>query len=101
MNRSQKGKLFEKKAQDILSEQGYWVEKARRMRFQVQDLFGCWDLMAVSKKEIRFVQVSSEPFGSRSRADKEHMLAFPKPPGSCKEYWRWDQKKKEFEIAII
>jgi hypothetical protein len=57
--------------------------------------------MAVSKKEIRFIQVSSEPFGSRSRADKEHMLAFPKPPGSTKEYWRWNEKKKEFEIAII
>lgn len=101
MNRTQKGKLFEKKAQDILTKQGYWVEKARRMRFQAQDLFGCWDLVAVSRKEVRFVQVSSEPFGSRSRADKEHMLAFPKPPGSSKEYWRWDQKKKEFAIQTI
>jgi hypothetical protein len=101
MNRTQKGKLYEKKAQDILAGRKYWIEKARRMRFQTQDLFGCWDLMAVSRKEIRFIQVSSEPFGSRSRADKEHMLAFPKPPGSTKEYWRWNEKKKEFEIAII
>jgi hypothetical protein len=101
MNRTQKGKLFEKKAQDILEKQKYWIEKARHIRFHAQDLFGCWDLMAVSRKKIRFIQVSSEPFGSRSRADKERMLAFPKPPGSQKEYWRWNQKKNEFEIAII
>lgn len=101
MNRIRKGKLIEKKAQDALAKDGYWLEKARRMRFQAQDLFGCWDLIAVSRKEIRFVQVSSEPFGSRSRADKERMLAFPKPPGSQKEYWRWNEKKKQFEITTI
>lgn len=101
MNRTQKGKRIEKKAQDILDGQKYWVEKARRQRYHAQDLFGCWDLIAVSRKHIRFIQVSSEPFGSRSRADKERMLAFPRPPHIRKEYWRWDKKKKAFTITNL
>ena len=101
MNRVKKGKLIERKAQDILSREGYWIEKARRAKFQPQDLFGCWDLMAVSKKEIRFIQVSSERFSSRSRAGKERMLAFPKPPYSSKEYWRWNEKADKFEIMAL
>jgi hypothetical protein len=101
MNRTQKGKLIEKKAQDIIIRKGYWIEKARCAKFQSQDLFGCWDLVAVGKKEIRFIQVSSERFSSRSRADKERMLAFPKPPHTSKEYWRWNEKNDKFEITII
>lgn len=101
MNRSQKGKIIEQKAQAILAEQGYWIEKARRAKFQPQDLFGCWDLMAVGKKEIRFIQVSSERFSSRSRADQERMLAFPRPVSTSKEYWRWNEKTDKFEITSI
>lgn len=101
MNRTQKGKLIEQKAQDIIAREGYWIEKARHAKFQPQDLFGCWDLLAVGKKEIRFIQVSTERFSSRSRSDQERMLAFPKPPGATKEYWRWNEKITKFEISII
>jgi len=101
MNRTQKGKLIEQKAQDVIAEQGYWIEKARRAKFQAQDRFGCWDLLAVGKKEIRFIQVSTERFSSRSKSDQERMLAFPKPPGTTKEYWRWNEKAGTFEISII
>ena len=101
MNRTQKGKLIEQKAQEIIAQEGYWIEKARRAKFQPQDLFGCWDLLAVGKKEIRFIQVSTERFSSRSRSDQERMLAFPKPPGATKEYWRWNEKITKFEISII
>ena len=101
MNRTQKGKIIEKKAQDIISQEGYWIEKARAAKFQPQDLFGCWDLVAVGKKEIRFIQVSSERFSSRSRADQERMFAFPRPPHTSKEYWRWNEKTDKFEITTI
>jgi len=101
MNRTQKGKLIERKAQEIIALEGYWMEKARRAKFQQQDLFGCWDLMAVGKKEIRFIQVSSERFSSRSRSDKERMFAFPCPPHASKEYWRWNEKNDTFEITTI
>jgi len=101
MNRTQKGKIIEQKAHALLAQEGYWIEKARRAKFQQQDLFGCWDLMAVGKKEIRFIQVSSERFSSRSRADQERMLAFPKPVNTTKEYWRWNEKTDKFEIITI
>ena len=101
MNRTQKGKLFERKAYDIILQEGYWIEKARVAKFQPHDLFGCWDLVAVDKKNIRFIQVSTERFSSRSRANQERMMAFPKPPHTSKEYWRWNVKKDKFEIITI
>jgi hypothetical protein len=101
MNRTQKGKIIEQKAHVLLAQKGYWIEKARRAKFQPQDLFGCWDFMAVGKREIRFIQVSSERFSSRSRADQERMLAFPKPENTSKEYWRWNENTEAFEITTI
>lgn len=79
-----------------LKNEGYLVEKPRRNRFQPQDFFYCWDFIAINKKEIRFIQVSSKYFSQRSRADQEMMKSFPKPPNTKKEYWRWDKKKRQF-----
>lgn len=95
------GNDIEKKAYDRLITQHYWVEKTRRARFQPQDFFYCWDFIAVSQKHIRFIQVSGKPFTQRSRRDKERMLAFPKPQGTIKEYWYWNEQMQRFEIQTI
>jgi len=86
----------EKIAYEQLKEEGYWVEKPRKSKWQPQDFFYCWDFIAINQNHIRFIQVSSKYFSQRSRADQERMLAFPKPPSTQKEYWRWDAKTKEF-----
>jgi len=70
----------EKIAYEQLKEEGYWVEKPRKSKWQPQDFFYCWDFIAINQNHIRFIQVSSKYFSQRSRADQERMLAFPKPP---------------------
>lgn len=79
-----------------LRSDGYLVEKPRRNQWQPQDFFYCWDFIAINNKHIRFIQVSSKYFSQRSRADQQLMREFPRPPHTKKEYWRWNQKKKEF-----
>ena len=79
-----------------LKQGGYLVEKPRRNRFQPQDFFYCWDFIAINKKEIRFIQVSSIYLSQRSRADQQLMKEFQTPPNTKKEYGRWVQKNKEF-----
>lgn len=99
--KNQTGNDIEKEAYDRLVAQHYWVEKTRKAKFQPQDFFYCWDFIAVSQKHIRFIQVSAKPFSQRSKASKERMLAFPKPQGTIKEYWYWDDQMKRFEIQTI
>ena len=101
MNAQKTGKTVEKTAYERLLAQKYWIEKPRRAKFQPQDFFYCWDFIAVNSKHIRFIQVSTKSFSERSRADKERMLAFPKPPGAIKEYWRWDGKAQRFEMQTL
>ncbi len=99
--KNQTGNDIEKEAYDRLVAQHYWVEKTRKAKFQPQDFFYCWDFIAVSQKHIRFIQVSAKPFSQRSISSKERMLAFPKPQGTIKEYWYWDDQMKRFEIQTI
>lgn len=101
MNSRKIGRAVEKIAYEKLIAQRYWVEKPRVAKFQPQDFFYCWDFIAVSQKHIRFIQVSTKQFSQRPRADKERMLAFPKPPSAIKEYWRWDEKAERFEMQTL
>lgn len=101
MNKTSRGKYLEKKAEKQLKEQGYWVEKAKRVRFQPVDFWGCWDLIAINQKEIRFIQVSDVKFYNRSRKEKELLLAFPRPPYTSKEYWHYEKVGKKFKVQKL
>jgi len=101
MSTTSRGKYIEKKAENKLKEEGYWVEKVKWVKWQPKDFFGCWDLIAVNQKHIRFIQVSAGELSDRSRQKKEQMLAFPKPPGSQKEYWHYDKRSKVFKITKL
>ena len=49
---------------------GYLVEVVRRDRFRPnQDFFGLWDLICVSKQDIRFVQVKTNTNPTREWKD--------------------------------
>ena len=91
----------ERIAYEQLKSEGYLVEKPRRSKWQPQDFFYCWDFIAINKKHIRFIQVSSKYFSQRSRANQEAMISFPTPPNATKEYWRWKRKEKEFVKQTI
>jgi len=92
---------IEKKAYQILLNQGYLVEKPRRVKWLPQDYFNCFDFIAVNDKEIRFIQVSKVPWTRRNLEYRERFENFPCPPNCRKEYWTFNRKTGDFEIKII
>lgn len=99
----------EKIAFDRLRVAGYEVEqpinktlKTKRGYITIRhDLWGIWDFCAVSKKEVRFIQVAEKYFSQKPKADQIEMQEFPTPPHAKKEYWHWDKKRGDFIIEEI
>ena len=91
----------EKKAYEILTKQGYLVEKPIRVKYQREDFFNLWDFIAVNEKEIRFIQVSEKYLSERTKEYQANFYNFPLPLKITKEYWRWDKKNKRFIITGI
>lgn len=92
--------ISEKLAKKMLTDAGYRVEKAVKTAWNRNDLFNLWDFIAVNKKEIRFIQVSTIYLTEGSHAGKDY-AGFPCPSNCTKEFWRWDKKKKEFIVKIL
>lgn len=92
--------ISEKLAKKMLIDAGYRVERAVKTAWNRNDLFNLWDFIAVNKKEIRFIQVSTIYLTEGSHAGKDYS-GFPCPTNCTKEFWRWDKKKKEFIIKIL
>lgn len=61
MSRRQKGKRRELQARKILEEEGYLVEKKNTSRWQSEDFWQTFDILAIKPdgSEIRLVQVKS------------------------------------------
>jgi len=78
-----------KLAADELVADGWLVEKAKKIRWQQQDFFGCWDILAVKHDKIRFIQVSASPLYDRGIAYKKKLIDFPRV--GDKEYWWYDR----------
>jgi hypothetical protein len=107
-----RGDYLMNKAADDLKKMGYIIEKAKKVRWQSQDFFNCWDIMAVYHKEvtilpmpykltpIRFVQVSSKPLYDRGTEYKNKLKAFPSSSFWSKEYW-WGVRNKEWKVTIL
>jgi hypothetical protein len=91
----------EKKAYEILKQQGYLVEKPIRVRWHSIDFFNCWDFIAVNDQEIKFIQVSSVKWTNRPIEYREKLQKFPAPPSAKKEYWWWNKRSKKFEVIQL
>lgn len=78
MNKRRKGSYYRRKVQKYFQEQGYQTAIAERnTRYSTRDLFGA-DLIAMSDKEIIFIQVKSNK-ADISKAKKEFKkYVFPK-----------------------
>lgn len=98
---TQKGNDSEKKAQDELEAKGYRVEKVKRTKWQRQDFFGCWDLIAVNGDKVRFIQISRKPLYDRGRAYKRMLKEFPCPTNCSKEYWYHTLPEDYFKVKYI
>lgn len=59
INKRAKGRAIELKAKKILQADGYLVEKKNASRFQSDDFWGIYDLVAVKERTVRFIQIKS------------------------------------------
>ncbi len=89
----------------LLEGQEYFVEKAKKVKFQPQDFFGLFDIIAVKEGSLKFVQVSTRPIYDKGAEFRQKMKDFPIPPGCSKEYWQYMEKvewgKPVFTIRLI
>lgn len=87
MNTRRKGRKNELRARDILVAAGYdvCVTKSPSKFSEENDLFGLWDLIAVSATEIRFVQVKSNR--NAPKDELEAMREWVCPAFCSKEVW--------------
>jgi len=99
MTTKSKGDYSVNKARQLLKEQGYLVAKALAVRFQPEDFFSCWDLIAINDNHVRFIQVSRVQLYDRGAEYKFKLLAFPTPPNTTKEYWH--HTNKGFDIQYL
>ena len=95
-----KGDAAVKAAILILAGENYLVEQIHKSRFQPQDFFGLWDLIAVKPGKTRFIQVSTKYYGQRTAEFKHFAEAFPKSDSQTKEFWRY-KDDGIFDIRIL
>ncbi len=58
VNKRNKGQRIELEAKKILIDEGYLVEKKNSSRWQSDDFYGLFDLLAIGKK-VRLIQIKS------------------------------------------
>jgi len=96
INRRRIGQKIEKLAFEELKTRKFLVWKPPRVKFQSQDIFGLFDLIAVDKKELKLIQVQK----GRNRPYKTNGIAkLPKPQNISFELWVYDVKTKRFRIS--
>ena len=100
-SRIAKGARIEKIAADQLTAEGYLLTRAIRTKWQRQDMFNCWDIIAIKTPQIRFIQVSASPIYDRGIAYKKKLADFPQfCKHASKEYW-WYQKGGGWQITVL
>jgi len=88
INKVNKGYRIEKRCQDELQEEGYITWKTIRVKFQSLDLFGLFDVLALSDDgtHLRFIQCKS---GYCPNKVKEQIRDLNMPDTAIKEVWQW------------
>lgn len=78
---------------------GYQVETAKFSRWGSTDFFGMWDLIAIDKRDIKFIQVKSNAMPSP--AVREELEMFEVPPCVSKELWILYDRKLEPRVIKL
>lgn len=95
IQRRRQGQKIEKIAFENLKRKKFLVWKPIRVKFHSQDIFGCFDIVALSRKELRFIQVQK----NRKRVYKvKKIFKLPKPKKISYELWVYNEKDKKFKI---
>ena len=100
MSKRSKGKYYEKKARDLLSSQGFTCETKNYSRFQGQDFFNLFDILAVGS-HVKLVQVKTNASHFyKARKDIAKWVAENNIRNVSCEVWL-KEPRKEWRIEII
>lgn len=101
INTREKGRKGEIKAANLLIAKGYTVQLAPKpSKFAKQnDMFGLWDLIAVGKEEVRFIQVKVNGYASKEW--KKEALAWECPSFCTREIWRFVDRKEGVQVTLL
>lgn len=98
MNKNQRrrqGQKIEKIAFDNLKKKKFLAWKPIRVKFHSQDIFGCFDIVALNKKELKFIQVQK---GRKRFYKVKKIFKLPRPLKISYELWVYDDKEKKFKV---
>lgn len=100
MNTRRKGRRLETLVKKYLEAEGYLVEQEKVIKFQQQDFFGLWDIIAFGQhwpyNEL-LIQVKT---GNCDKKLLEKIEAFKVPEGISKQVWVYKPHKKIFTIML-
>lgn len=100
MSKRSKGKYYEKKARDLLKSQGFLVEIKNYSRFQAQDFYNLFDILAVGPY-TRLIQVKTNvSHFYKARKDIKKWIVDNNVDNLSCEVWL-KEPRKEWRIEII
>lgn len=90
VNAKAKGDRIERKCKETLEDMGYWVEKPVRTKWSRKDFFGLFDLIAIGKDTIKFIQVKTNTMKGWNNFAKgcRELLIVEEENIDC-EMWCW------------
>ena len=89
-----------KRAIKILNDKNWICWYPSKARFKQNDIFGIIDLLAIKKKKMKKIQLTTLPNVSAKRKKITNFLKKNKVELSV-EIWAWSNKKKSFKIEKI
>ena len=92
--------LLRKKATQLLKNEGWVVWFPKKVKFWETDIFGVYDILAVRKNKLRFIQITTLPNLSARRKKIQNFL-IPNEVNIPSEIWAYDKKKKKFKIEKV
>jgi len=89
-----------KKAVQELTDRGWLTWYPAKVRYKQNDIFGIIDLLALRRKKMKYIQLTTLPNVARQR---KKILSFFKKKGVKLqvEIWVWSKKKKKFKTEIV
>ena len=89
-----------KKAIELLNKSNWVCWFPKKIKFQETDIFGCYDILAVKKNKLRFIQITTLSNLSARRKKIEKFL-ISNEVNILSEVWAYDKKKRKFKIVKV
>ncbi len=92
--------IIRKKAIQQLEKDKWFCWFPKKVKFQETDVFGVYDILAVKKKTVRWIQITTLSNISARRHKIEGFLKRTKADLPS-EIWGWSKKHKRFKIILL